>query len=465
MPLKFYNTLTKQKEIFTSINRDEVRMYTCGPTVYNYTHIGNLRAFVFADVLSRTLKYSGLKVKQIMNITDIGHLTSDADSGDDKMTKGLLREGKTLTLKNMRELAEFYTESFKKDLKTLNIKDPSGMYFASDYVKEDIELIKKLEDKKYTYKTSDGIYFDISKMPDYGVLWGGMRNWNKEGARIVENSEKKNPEDFALWKFNNKIGFESPFGKGFPGWHIECSAMGIKFLGEQFDIHTGGIDLVPTHHTNEIAQSECATGKKPFVRFWIHNEFVDTGGEKMAKSSGNFLKIESLIERKINPIAYRFWLLMANYHTKVSFNWDVLEGSEIALKRLYKLYIELGKKVGKIDINYQKKFKEYLEDDLDTPRALSLLWDLIKDETVSPADKKATILDFDKVLGLGFENLKEEIIPENILKLVGERELARKNKDFKKSDELRDKINSLGYEIKDLSAQAGSSDGPQISKI
>ena len=252
-----------------------------------------------------------------------------------------------------------------------------------------------------------------------------------------------------LWKFNPRIGFDSPWEKGFPGWHIECSAMSMKFLGDQFDIHTAGIDLIPTHHTNEIAQSECATDKKPFVRFWIHSEFVDIGGVKMAKSEGNFLKLESIIKKGINPITYRFWLLMASYRTKVNFNWEALEGSEIALKRLYKLYIELGDKVGKVDVNYQQKFKKYLEDDLDTPRALSLLWDVIKDENISYADKKATVLDFDKVFGLDFKNIKKENIPKEIIKLAEEREKARKNKDFKKSDELRDKINNLGYDIKD----------------
>ncbi len=460
MPLRFYNTLTRKKEEFVPINPEEVQMYTCGPTVYDFVHIGNLRAYLFPDILVRTLRYSGLRVKQVMNLTDIGHLSSDADSGEDKMTKGLLREGKELTLENMRWLAEFYTEKFKEDARALNIKLPDDMYFASDYVKEDVELVKKLEEKKYTYKTSDGVYFDISKMPDYGELVGGKRDWNKEGARIAENPEKKQPEDFALWKFNDKIGFESPFGKGFPGWHIECSAMGIKFLGEQFDIHTGGIDLIPTHHTNEIAQSECATGKKPFVRFWLHSEHVDTGGEKMAKSTGNFLKMGSLKERNINPVAYRFLLLMASYRTKVNFNWEALEGAEIALKRLYRLYVELGDTKGNIDLGYQKRFREYLEDDMDTPRALSLLWDLLKDERVSAADKKATMLDFDQVLGLGLESLKEKIIPEEILKLSTEREEARKNKDFKKSDELREKINALGYEVKDLSD--GSQEIPKI---
>jgi cysteinyl-tRNA synthetase len=457
--IKLYNTLSRKKEEFIPINESEVRMYTCGPTVYNYTHIGNLRSFVFPDILCRTLKYSGFKVRQIMNITDIGHLSSDADSGEDKMTKGLLREGKELTLKNMRELAEFYTEKFKEDLKMLNVEIPEEMYFASDYIKEDVELIKKLSEKGYTYKTSDGIYFDISKMPDYGILWGGKKTYDENESRIAVNPEKRNPEDFALWKLNEKIGFESPFGKGFPGWHIECSAMSMNFLGEQFDIHTGGIDLIPTHHTNEIAQSECATGKKPFVKFWMHSEHVDTGGEKMAKSAGNFLQIKSLIEKGINPITYRFWLLMASYRTKVNFSFEALEGAETALKRLYRLYLDLGEEVGDVNKDYQNKFEKCLKDDLDTPRALVVVWDLMKDDKISNKDKRATMLDFDKVLGLDFLDLKEENIPKEIENLGKERKEARKNKDFKKSDELREKINTLGYEIKD------TENGYKINKI
>ncbi len=459
MSLIFYNTLSRQKEEFSPINKSKVKMYTCGPTVYNYAHIGNLRAYVFADVLRKTLEYSGFAVLQIMNITDIGHLSSDRDSGEDKMTKGLEREGKKLTLENMREMAEFYTKKFKEDLEKLNIEMPSGMYFASDYIAEDIKLIKKLEKKGYTYKISDGIYFDISKDKNYGELRGKKTNTDDALSRLEKNVEKKNPEDFALWKFSDSIGFPSPWGNGFPGWHIECSAMSIKFLGEQFDIHTGGIDHIFVHHTNEIAQSECATGKRPFVRYWLHNEFVDIAGAKMAKSDDNFFKLNTLVEKNIEPIAYRFWLLMANYRTKMNFNWEALEGAEIALKRLYNLYIELHIKKGKVNKEYQTKFKEYLGDDLDTPRALSLLWDLIKDENISGADKKATILDFDKVLSLGFKNLKEEKIPSKIIKLSEERELARKNKDFQKSDDLRAKINSLGYEVKD------SSEGYKINKI
>jgi len=449
MKIKLYNTLTRRKEEFIPITSREVKMYSCGPTVYDYAHIGNLRAYIFTDTLRRTLEYFGLKVQQIMNITDIGHLSSDADSGEDKMTKALLREKKELTLKNMREIAEFYTEKFKDDLKSLNILPPSGMYFASDYVNEDIDLIKRLENKNFIYKTSDGIYFDTSKMPDYGVLWGGKKIYNENETRIIKNPEKRNPEDFALWKFDEKIGFPSPWGQGFPGWHIECSAMSMKYLGEQFDIHTGGIEHIPIHHTNEIAQSECATGKKPFVRYWLHNEWVLFGDKKMAKSENNFLKLNDLKEKNISPLSYRFLILMANYGKRINFNWEALEGAEIALKRLYRLYLDLGEAIGEINSNYQKRFQECLEDDLDTSKALAIFWDLMKDPNITNADKKATVLDFDKVLGLGFLNLKEDIIPDEIIKIAEERELARKNKDFKKSDELRTKINSLGYEIKD----------------
>lgn len=459
MALKFYNTLTHKKEDFHPEEQGKVRMYTCGPTVYNYSHIGNLRSYVFADVLHRTLEYSGFEVRQIMNITDIGHLSSDADSGEDKMTRGLKREGKALTLQNMRSLAEFYTEKFKEDIKKLNIESPSGLYFASDYVKEDIELIEKLKKNGYTYETSDGVYFDTKKFADYGVLKGERTKSEESLSRIGENSEKKNPEDFALWKLDRKIGFSSPWGTGFPGWHIECSAMSMKFLGEQFDIHTGGIDHIPIHHTNEIAQSEAATGKKPFVRFWLHHEFVDTGGEKMAKSEENFLRLDSLLERGINPLTYRLWLLMAHYRTKMNFNWESLEGTETALKRLYSLFMGLGKDMGKVNEDYQQKFKEYLENDLDTPGALALVWELAKDEKVSNMDKSATMLDFDKVLGLGFKDLKEEKIPEDILELVKERDEARKNKDFQRSDDLRNKIYELGYEVKD------TSDGQKVSRV
>ena len=460
--IKFYNTLTREKEIFVPINPPNVGFYSCGPTVYNYAHIGNLRAYVFADILQKTLEYEGYKVNRVMNLTDVGHLTSDADDGEDKMVKGLKREGKPYTIEGMKELAVFYTEKFMEDMVAMNIKSPNIIDYASDNIKEDVEIIQKLLEKDFAYKTSDGIYFEIAKFPDYWKL-SGRKTGSEENteSRIGENKEKKNQADFVLWKFADKdgLGYETKLGKGFPGWHIECSAMSIKYLGEQFDIHTGGIDHIPVHHTNEIAQSECATGKKPFVRIWMHNEHIDMGGVKMAKSGDEFITLRTLIEKGINPLAYRFWLLMGHYRTKMNFNYEALEGAETALKRLYGLYLGLGNDTGQAHQEYQNKFKEYMEDDLDTPRALSLLWDVVKDENMSDADKKATILDFDKILGLGFENLKEEIIPTEILKLKDEREEARKNKDFQKSDELRDKINSLGYEVKD------TSEGQKINKI
>lgn len=460
MALKFYNTLTKEKEEFKPIDPESVGFYSCGPTVYNYAHIGNLRAYIFADIVQKTLEFEGYKVKRLMNITDIGHLTSDADDGDDKMVKGLKREGKPFTLEAMKEMAVFYKDEFMKDLAILNIKSPDIIPFASEHISENVEMIKKLLEKGFAYKTSDGIYFEISKFPTYWQLSGRKESEEKDTeSRIGINNEKKNPADFAIWKFSkeNELGYDTEIGKGFPGWHIECSAMSIKYLGEQFDIHTGGIDHISVHHPNEIAQSEAYSGKSPFVRFWMHNEHININDSKMAKSGDNFITMQTFQEKGINPIAYRFWILMGHYRTQMNFNWDALEGSEIALKRLYKLYLDLGEESYNGDLNnkYKEQFIEYIENDLDTPRALTVLWDLLKDESISNSEKKATVLYFDKILSLGFDNLKNEIleIPQEVISLTKEREEARKNKDFKKSDELREKINILGYEVKDLSGE------------
>jgi cysteinyl-tRNA synthetase len=453
--IKFYNTLTREKEVFIPINPPNVGFYSCGPTVYNYPHIGNYRAYIFADILKRVLLYEGYKVKHIMNITDI----------DDKTIRDSQKEGKTL-----KEFTEFYTEEFFKDIKSLNILEPTKFTKATDYIEEMVNIIKKLLDKGLAYKSEDGsVYFDIKKFKNYGKLSHLVLEEQKENAsgRIkTDEYEKDNAQDFALWKaWDEKDGdvfWDTILGKGRPGWHIECSAMSMKNLGEEIDLHTGGVDNIFPHHENEIAQSEGATGK-PFVKYWMHNEWVLVDNKKMAKSAGSFITLRDLTDKGINPIAYRFWLLMANYRTRINFVWEALLGAETALKRLYHLYIGLGSNIGNIHQEYLNKFKEYMGDDLNTPMALSLLWDVLKDENISNADKKATILDFDKVLGLGFEQAektaKEEVIPAEILKLVDEREEARQNKDFKKSDELRDKINSLGYEIKD------SSEGYKINKI
>ena len=451
MPLKFYNTLTREKEDFSPIDPKEVRMYTCGPTVYNYPHIGNYRAYIFADTLKRVLLYSGLKVKHVMNITDI----------DDKTIRDSQKENKSL-----KEFTEFYTEEFLKNFKALNILEPTKFTKATDYIDEMVEIIKKLLKNGLAYKSADeSIYFDIKKFKDYGKLSHlivGEQKENASGRIKTDEYDKENAQDFALWKAwdekDGKVFWDTEIGRGRPGWHIECSAMSMKSLGEQIDIHTGGVDNIFPHHENEIAQSEGATGKQ-FVKYWMHNEWVLVGEKKMAKSDRTFYVLKDVIDKGIDPVAYRFWLLMANYRTRVNFVWEAIEGAETALKRLYKLYIELGPGVGKVNKEYKQKFKDYVEDDLDTPQALALLWDLMKDEDVSKADKKATILDFDKVLGLGFEKLKEDTIPEEVKKLVEEREEARKNKNFKKSDELRKKINSLGYEIKDTDG------GQKVSKI
>jgi len=419
-------------------------MYTCGPTVYNYPHIGNYRAYIFADILKRVLTYSDYEVKHIMNLTDV----------DDKTIHNSQKEKKTL-----KEFTEFYTEEFFKDIKSLNILPPTKFTKATDYVDEMVQIIKKLLENRLAYRSDDGsIYFDIKKFPNYGKLSGMVLDKQKENAsgRIASDEyDKENAQDFALWKAwdekDGEVFWDTEFGRGRPGWHIECSAMSMTNLGEELDIHTGGVDNIFPHHENEIAQSEGATGKQ-FVKYWMHNEWVLVDQKKMAKSFNNFYTLKDITDRGISPIAYRFWLLMANYRTRVNFVWKALEGAETALKRLYRLYLALGEQLGDIHEIYKNKFMEYVNEDLNTPQALALFWDVIKDGNMSDADKKATILDFDKVLGLGFANLKETDMiemSEEVLQLVREREQARKEKDFKKSDELRAQINSLGYKVYD----------------
>jgi cysteinyl-tRNA synthetase len=350
-------------------------MYTCGPTVYNYPHIGNYRAYIFSDTLKRVLLYGGYKVKHIMNLTDV----------DDKTIRDSQKEGKTL-----KAFTEFYTEEFFKDIKALNILFPNKFTKATDNINAMVELTKKLLDNGLAYKSEDGsVYFNIKKFKNYGKLSGIEIENQKENAsgRIAKDEyEKDNVQDFALWKkWDEKDGnvfWETELGKGRPGWHIECSAMSMKNLGEQIDLHTGGVDLIFPHHENEIAQSEGATGKQ-FVKYWMHNEWVLVDQKKMAKSFNNFYTLRDIIAQGINPIAYRLWLLTAHYRTRVNFTWEALKGSEIALKRLYRLYMELGKTVGVIDQKYQQKFRQFIEDDLDTPQALALVWDLMKDEDIS----------------------------------------------------------------------------------
>ncbi len=442
MALKFYNTLTKEKEEFIPINKNEVRMYTCGPTVYNYPHIGNYRAYIFGDILKRYLKYSEYTVKHIMNITDI----------DDKTIRDSILQNKSL-----KEFTEFYTEEFYKDRDTLHIQ-PADLYTkATDYIDEMVSMTETLLEKGYAYKSEDGsVYFNIKKDKEYGKLSHFKLEELKQNAqnRIKKDEyEKENAQDFALWKSwdenDGDVFWNTSLGKGRPGWHIECSAMSIKNLGESFDIHTGGVDNMFPHHENEIAQSECATGKQ-FVKYWMHNEHLMVDGKKMAKSAGNFYTLRDLTDKSINPLAFRYWLYTGHYRTKVNFTLEALKGSETALFKLFDAYKELGNELGIVNESYVEKMKESMNDDLNTPQAIAILWELVKDGSISDADKKATLLDFDTIFGFGLDTQIEIEIPNEIITLAEEREEARKNKDFKKSDELREKINSLGYEVKDL---------------
>jgi len=446
MEIQLHNTLTDSKEEFKPLKPGVVSMYNCGPTVYDYAHIGNLRAYVFADTLRRVFEYNNYRVKQVINVTDIGHLSSDSDDGEDKMTKALKREGKPLTLQAMREVADFYFEKFKEDLKSLNIETPEHFPFASDHIQEDIELVQKLEKGGFIYKTSDGIYFDIKKFPEYGKL-GNIKISDDAESRIGLNPEKRNSQDFAVWKFNNDLGYDAPFGKGFPGWHIECSSMSVKYLGPEFDIHTGGIDHIPVHHNNEIAQSVCAGD--PYAKYWMHNAHLnittENGSDKMAKSAGNFITLGTLKEKKIDPVALRYVFLGARYSTPLSFSWETLEGAETALNRIREKLSKLpdGGSILETD------FHSFVNDDLDTPKALALISNVMNDETISDADKKATVLDFDKVLGLNLTKVSTVEIPDEVKELIQERDTARTNKDFAKSDQLRSEIEKHGFSVKD----------------
>ncbi len=442
--LELYNTLTRKKENFKALHGKDVGMYTCGPTVYWFQHIGNLRAYLFSDVLKRILMFNGLKVKHVMNVTDVGHLTSDADTGEDKIELEAKKEHKTA-----KEIADFYLKIFKEDLKKLNILPPDIWCKATEHIKEQIELIQKLEKKGFTYKTKDGIYFDTSKLENYGELANLKIEKLKAGARIGIG-EKTNKTDFALWKFSEKPGlrqqeWKSPWGLGFPGWHIECSAMSMKYLGEHFDIHTGGEEHIPVHHVNEIAQSEAATGKK-FVNYWLHLRWLVFKGEKMSKSKGGIYTLLELEGKGFKDLSYRYFCLTANYRTQLDFSLENLENAQNAYKRLKNILSGLEDDE-KINEKYLNDFKKAINDDLDTPKALQVLWKLIRDDEAE--GKFKTIKKMDEVFGLKLLEKEEIDIPNKVLKLKEEREKARQKKDWEKADELREKIKNLGYYVDD----------------
>lgn len=452
MALKFHNTLSRKTEDFTPIKDNFVGVYTCGPTVYNYAHIGNLRSFVFADILKRTLEYFDYSVNHVMNITDV----------DDKTIKGSQASGEDLKTFTRR-----FEDAFFADCAKLNILKPAKTPRATESIEGMIALIETLLDKGYAYKADDGIYFSISKFPTYGQLTDLAKN--TELVSRVKNDEydKENPQDFALWKFRTEadgdVFWPAPFGEGRPGWHIECSAMSKANIGEHFDIHTGGIDLVFPHHTNEIAQSEAASGEK-FVNYWLHSGHILVDNKKMSKSLGNFYQLSDLTEKNINPLAYRFWLLMAHYRTTTNFTWEAISSAQKGYDSLLSTLSDLAGKAeerpGQVSETYKNKFTEALGDDLNTSVALSVLNEMLKDQNLSPEDKLATALDFDKVLGLSFSSATEAVaIPAEVLALANQREEARQKSDYAEADNLRSQIEALGYTVKDTDS------GPKISKI
>lgn len=443
--IQLYNTLTKKKEEFKPIKKGKVGIYTCGPTVYWFAHVGNMRAYIFADTLKRVLMYNDLDVKHIINITDVGHLTSDADLGEDKMEKAAQKEGKTA-----EEISHFYADAFQKDFRKLNLIEPFKWTWATKHIKEQIKMIEGLEKKGFTYKTSDGVYFDTSKFKDYGKL-SHKKIEGLEAGKRVSLGEKKNITDFALWKFSDNPGsrqqeWGSPWGVGFPGWHIECSAMAMKYLGEHLDIHTGGEDHIPVHHENEIAQSECFTGKDPWVNYWMHSSFLNIKGGKMAKSSGTVKTISELEDEGVNPLAYRYFTYTANYRKPLTWSEEALESAVNGYKRLRNIIAGIENARG-INKEYLKEFEERINDDLDMPGAVAVLWKLVRDEKAE--GKIGTIRKMDKVFGLRLLDVEKVEIPKDVKLIAEEREKARGGKNWAKSDELRDKLDEMGWIIKD----------------
>lgn len=453
--IRLHNTLTRQTEEFRPIREGKASVYSCGPTVYWFAHIGNMRAFLFSDLLNRVLSYNGLDVNLVMNITDVGHLVGDADEGEDKMLVAMRREGKTAY-----EIAEFYAQAFFHDLERLNIRPASKYPRATDHIAEQIAMVERLEKNGFTYRTSDGVYFDTSKLPEYGRLSGQKSEDKMAGAR-VELGEKKNPTDFALWKFapegvKREMIWPSPWGEGFPGWHLECSAMSKKYLGVPFDIHTGGIDHIPVHHENEIAQTLGADGV-PEANVWMHSEFITVDGGKMSKSLGNIYTIQDLIDRGYDPLAYRFFVLGGHYRSKINFTWEALDAAQNALGKLRATIRDWeAPAIGCAD--HERRFLEAVNDDLNTPQALAVMWEMVGDDGLPSSARAQSLLMFDRVLGLGLGAYvgKPVDVPSEVAALAAERETARVAKNWAESDRLRDEIAARGFSVEDTSS------GPKI---
>lgn len=467
------NSLSRKKEEFTPIESDQVRMYTCGPTIYDYPTIGNWRTYTLSDLVSRVLKFNGYKVLHVMNMTDVGHLSGDnlgdASVGEDRMAKAAEKEGV-----DAWAVADKYGSDFVDSMSKLNILKPDKIVRATAHIPEQISLIQKLEQKGLTYKTSDGIYFDIGKYESTGNKYGELSNIDElhtDGERIDPNPEKKDPRDFALWKFfatgqkRHNMEWESPWGVGYPGWHIECSAMSMKYLGDTFDIHLGGEDLKSTHHPNEIAQSEASTGCKPFVKYWIHGAFLKVNGGRMGKSLGNAYTIHDIIQNGYDPLALRYFYLTGHYHKQINFTWESLDSSQISLNRLRKEAPKQSEHTFDQDersiISDNKYFANFLKainDDLNLPLALGILWELMRDQQIENTTKALLISEFDQVLGLDIyaqnwqeqdEFISNDQLPEEVKQMLSDREKYRTQKDFVKADEIRDAIEKLGYTLED----------------
>ncbi len=466
MAIKLYNTLTRQKEDFVPLHGNEVRIYSCGPTVYSYAHIGNFRTYIFMDNLRRMLEYNGYNLKHVMNITDVGHLESDGDEGEDKMEKAARKEKKS-----PYEIAKFYTDAFFADMEKLNIEKPEIIAKATEHIPEMLAFAQEIVKNGYGYETSTAIYFDVSKLDKYPVLSNRNVEDQIAGARVDVDPEKRNPYDFAIWikaPENHIMKWDSPWGLSYPGWHLECSAMSRKYLGEEFDIHTGGVDHIPTHHENEIAQSKGAFGKVP-AKVWMHVEFLQVDGGKMSKSLGNVYTITQLEEKGIEPLAFKLFCYTAHYRTKLNFTFEGAHSSQKALNRLREGY--LNHKNGKEDIDdavieaYKERFLEAINDDLNIPFAMGIIWEIVRNEKKSPKIANL-LLEFDKVLALDLANAekyineqKEVEIPEEIVELVEKRKKAREEKNWELSDKIRDEIKEKGYVVKD------TKEGMTIEKI
>lgn len=450
----FTNTLSGHKELFVSRKPKLALLYSCGPTVYSRVHIGNLRAYIFSDTIARILTAAGYHIRRVMNITDVGHLTSDADLGEDKMSVGALREKKS-----PEEIATRYTKLFIKDIEDLNVNIDNILFpRATDYIKEQIALAKTLEEKGFAYFLPDGLYFDTQKFPSYGRLGGLSDAKLKAGARVDVARGKRHQSDFVLWRTarpNDLQQWDSPWGRGNPGWHIECSAMARSLLGQEIDIHTGGEDLSQIHHNNEIAQSEAASGRT-FVQYWMHNAFLTMNGEKASKSLGNVIYLSDIIDRGFHPLALRYFFLQAHYRTPLSFSWDAIAGASGALERLWRISREIAQESKCIGAPSEAReyFLAYMRDDLATPQAIGILWDSIKSEEYSPEEKWGLLEDADAHMGLSLTTpptnvLTETNIPEHIMEMLTQRETARISKDFKEADRIRGDIERCGYRVDD----------------